>query len=347
MHHRLAVIANSNEQAVEALRTYGAGQNSTNVLIGHVQPANVQKIAFLFTGQGSQYIGMGRQLYETEPVFRQMMERCNELLRPYLEQPLLQVLYPEGNGSHSEALNQTAYTQPALFALEYSLAELWKSWGVQPSTVMGHSVGEYVAACVAGVFSLEDGLKLIAERGRLMQTLPAGGKMAAVFADLVKVSETIKPYPDQVSIAALNGEHAVISGAGTAIDAILETFTSQSIKFSRLNVSHAFHSPLMELILDEFSRVAESIQYSAPQIQLISNVTGQPIDEEVTNAKYWRDHIRATVQFAKSMETLQEQGYQVFVEIGPKPTLIAMGQRAIATIPGKSIVVIVTPRKAG
>ncbi len=337
LQHRLAVISDSNEQAIEALRAYGAGQNTSNILVGQVQFASTQKIAFLFTGQGSQYMGMGRPLYEAEPVFRQTMDRCDELLRPYLEKPLLQVLYSDESESYSDLLNQTTYTQPALFALEYSLAELWRSWGIQPSAVMGHSVGEYVAACIAGVFSLEDGLKLIAERGRLMQALPAGGKMAAVFADLAKVSEAVKPYADQVSIAALNGEHVVISGAGTAIDAVVQALTFQSIKCTSLNVSHAFHSPLMEPMLDDFAQVAARISYSASQIQLISNLTGQPIDDEIADAGYWRNHIRATVQFAKSMETLQAQGYQVFVEIGPKPTLLAMGRRALPEFQAKSL----------
>jgi acyl transferase domain-containing protein/acyl carrier protein len=337
LQHRLAVIAGSNEQAVDALRSYGAGQNPASILSGQAQFANPQKIAFLFTGQGSQYVGMGRQLYETEPIFRQTMDRCNEILKPYLERSLLQVLYPEGQESPSGVLDQTAYTQPALFALEYSLAQLWKSWGIEPSAVMGHSVGEYVAACLAGVFSLQDGLKLIAERGRLMQALPHGGKMAAVFADQEKVSEILKPYSDQVSIAAMNGEHLVISGAGSAIDAILDRLTSQSIKYSRLNVSHAFHSQLMEPMLDEFFRIAASVQYSLPQVQLISNVTGQPAGEEIAGAKYWRNHIRAAVQFARSMETLQAQGYQVFVEVGPKPVLTAMGQRVLPEIQTKGL----------
>ncbi len=335
--YRVSAIVNSNEQAMELLRAYGVGQNSTNLITGQVQQSTLQKVAFLFTGQGSQYVGMGRQLYQTEAVFRQTLDRCDEFLRPYLVRPLLEVLYPKEIETSSDYLNQTAYTQPALFALEYSLAALWQSWGIRPSAVMGHSVGEYVAACVAGVFSLEDGLKLIAERGRLMQALPAGGKMVAIFADSARVSEAVKPYADQVSIAALNGEHVVISGAGTAIDVVVQALTFQSIKCTSLNVSHAFHSPLMEPMLDNFAPVAASISYSAPQIQLISNVTGQPIDDEIANAGYWQNHIRATVQFAKSMETLHLQGFSVFLEIGSKPTLIGMGQRTLSQTQRKGL----------
>jgi myxalamid-type polyketide synthase MxaB len=328
LHQRLSIAARSHEQAVEQLRVFAADEASTDIIHGQIQHTSIQKIAFLFTGQGSQYVGMGRHLYETEPVFRQSMDRCDELLRPYLEKSVLEVLYPSDTSTEPELLHQTAYTQPALFVLEYSLAELWKSWGIQPSAVAGHSVGEYVAACVAGVFSLEDGLKLIAARGRLMQALPAGGKMAAVFADQSTVSEAIKPHADQVSVAALNGDHIVISGIGTAVDAAIEALQSQSIKCNWLNVSHAFHSALMDPMLDEFARVAASVRYSAPNIQLVSNVTGRPVDD-ITDAKYWCDHIRATVQFARSIETLDAQGYQMFVEIGPKPTLINMGQRTL------------------
>jgi acyl transferase domain-containing protein len=250
---------------------------------------------------------MGRQLYETQPIFRQALDKCNELLLPYLEQPLLSVLYSEQ--AESSLLDETAYTQPALFALEYALAELWRSWGVTPAIVMGHSVGEYVAACLAGVFSLEDGLKLIAERGRLMQALPAGGEMAAIFAGEAEVLAAITPYSDRVSIAAVNGpENVVISGAGAAIQTILESLAAQGIKARSLTVSHAFHSPLMEPMLADFARVAASVSYAAPQIGLVSNITGKLAGQEIANSAYWQQHVRAPVQFASAIQTLHEQG---------------------------------------
>lgn len=327
-NHRLAIVADSAQEAREKLTAWATDQKQSGVIYGQVHSSGRPQIVFLFTGQGSQYAGMGRQLYETQPAFRKTLERCDEILQPYLEQSLLSILYPkEGAAS---PIDETIYTQPALFALEYALAMLWRSWGIEPAAVMGHSVGEYVAACVAGVFSLEDGLKLIATRGRLMQALPQGGEMAAVFATETPVAAAIASYADRVSIAAVNGpENIVISGAGPAIQAILDTLAAEGIKAQRLTVSHAFHSPLMEPMLNAFTATAATITYHAPQIRVISNVTGQASGQEIATAAYWREHVRAPVRFAAGMQTLHAQGYQWFLEIGPKPTLLSLGQRSI------------------
>ncbi|MFN6465924.1 MAG: beta-ketoacyl synthase N-terminal-like domain-containing protein [Nostoc sp. DedVER02] len=328
-NHRLAVIASDKQELATKLSQFQAGEDVTGIFQAKLGSRDVPKIAFLFTGQGSQYIGMARQLYETQPVFHQALEKCNEILSEYLEQPLLEILY---NQKNSDLLDQTSYTQPALFAIEYALCQLWQSWGIQPDVVMGHSVGEYVAACVAGVFSLEDGLKLIAHRGRLMQALPKNGKMLSVLADEATVTRAIKSSGTEVAFAAFNGsESLVISGEQTQVDVVKASLDSKGIKTKELNVSHAFHSPLMEPMLAEFETIAKQVTYHSPAIPLISNVTGHKADESITQAQYWLRHIQEPVKFAHSLKTLDELGYQVFVEIGPKPILLGMGRQCLTT----------------
>ncbi len=414
-NHRLAVFAESAEQARTQLSAYVAGETPAGVQRGKIDEGHRPEVAFLFTGQGSQYLNMGKRLYETQPRFREALDKCDALLRPYLEAPLLSVLFSDGiheqsniplnppsrgdlqhspleggqrgvaddvknfdtviDSKHTplkggivsnneqqtpndqqratsnqqptissrqqptihdprsteDLLHQTLYTQPALFAIEYALAELWRSWGIVPSYVMGHSIGEYVAACVAGVFSLEDGLKLIAARGRLMQALAQNGSMAAVFANEETVRKAIMPHLDKVDVAAINGpEHVVISGERETVHEILRKLETEGVKHKPLVVSHAFHSPLMEPMLDEFERIAREIKYSAPRMPLLSNLTGQFVaDDEITNARYWRNHVREAVRFSDAMATLQEHGCKIFVEIGPSPTLLSMGQRCL------------------
>ena len=327
---RLASVAATREQLHDQLAAFAQSENAAGLTSGYALETGQPKIAFLFTGQGSQYAGMGRELYDTQPVFREALDRCDALLRPYMDRPLLSVIFAE-NESDAALLNDTRYTQPALFAVEYALAQVWLSWGVKPAAVMGHSVGEYVAACIAGVFSLEDGLKLIAARGRLMGGLPAGGGMAALLATREQVEAAIAPYADQVSIAAVNGpDNFVISGATTALDAIISQLQAQGVKARQLVVSHAFHSPLMDSILDEFEQTAGEITYHAARITLISNINGQPFAPgHAPDAAYWREHIRAAVQFRDGMETLHAQGCNLFLEVGPHPTLLGMGRECL------------------
>jgi acyl transferase domain-containing protein/acyl carrier protein len=326
--HRLALVAGSMAQAREQLAAAAAGATLTGTARGHVPESERPKVAFLFTGQGSQYTGMGRQLYETQPTFRRALENCQEILRGRLERPLLSVMYPR---SEAEGLlDQTAYAQPALFALEYALFELWRSWGIEPAWVMGHSLGEYVAACVAGVFSLEDGLRLVAERGRLMQTRPVRGAMAAVFAGEEHVRAAVERRLGDVSIAAVNGPgNVVVSGAQAAVVAVLSELGSEGIEAERLAVSHAFHSPLMDGILDELERLAGEATLALPRLALVSNLTGKWARGEMATTGYWRRHAREPVRFADGMATLHDHGCRVFLEVGPRPTLLAMGRSCV------------------
>jgi acyl transferase domain-containing protein/surfactin synthase thioesterase subunit len=329
--HRLGIVAASRENLQEQLQAY-IEENLQNSQSSQVKLKKNPKIAFLCTGQGSQYVGMGQQLYDTEPVFREALNQCNEILADFLENSLLTILFSP-SASEDSPLDRTAYTQPALFALEYALAQLWQSWGIKPALVMGHSVGEYVAACLAGVFSLEDGLKLIAHRGRLMQSLPPDGAMAVVRASLTQVQsmidqETSGQENPPISIAAINGsENIVISGDRELVFQLSQKFEYQGIQTTPLRVSHAFHSPLMEPIIEEFKAIAESITYHTPQIPLISNLTGQLITKEIATPDYWCAHILAPVRFAESVDTLASMKIAIFLEIGAKPTLLGMGRQ--------------------
>ncbi|MEZ4867753.1 MAG: SDR family NAD(P)-dependent oxidoreductase [Caldilineaceae bacterium] len=333
---RLAIVAPSLPEARTRLLDYQAGEMKG---IARGAAEEEQQVAFLFTGQGAQYAGMGRELYATQPVFRQAIDRCDAILRPLLGESILTIIYELGITNYAEEprnativnhnsgrINQTAYTQPALFALEYALAQLWQAWGIEPAVVMGHSVGELAAACVAGVFTLEDGLKLSAERGRLMQALPQNGAMVAIFAAEQRVQPFLTAFPT-VTIAAVNGpESVVISGETQAVEAMVAQLAAVGIKSKALAVSHAFHSPLMAPILRDFLQVAMQIRYAKPTLSIISNVTGQLAGAEITTPEYWVSHVFQPVRFADGMQSLYALGLALFVEIGPQPTLLGLGR---------------------
>jgi len=330
--HRLALVADSGAQARELLAAFCEGLKTGGMHQGRVDGRSRPKVAFLFTGQGSQYPVMGRQLYETHPAFRETLDRCDEILRPLLDQPLLSVLYPTaGQGS---PLDETRYAQPALFSLEYALARMWQSWGLVPDAVLGHSVGEYVAACLAGVFDLEAGLKLIATRARLMDALPRTGQMVMLFAAAKDVEQTLAGSSELVSIAAVNGpELTVISGDGKAVDRILQDFSARKVRHQRLAVSHAFHSPLVEPVLEEFQAVSRKVHYHPPRIPLVSNLTGEWLAADHTpDADYWTQHIRRPVEFAKGISTFLKAGFTDFLECGPNPSLLAMARRCAESL---------------
>jgi amino acid adenylation domain-containing protein len=305
--HRAAVVASSAADAREKLAKH----------VARSSPA--PKVVFLFTGQGSQYAAMGRQLYDSLPSFRQTIDRCDEILRPILGAPLSEILDTAGK------IDETVFTQPALFALEYALAELWQSWGVAPAAVMGHSAGEYVAACVAGAFSLEDGLRLIAERASLMQALPRNGAMVAALTGAEQVAPLLR---DGVGIAAYNGPlNTVISGEEAGVRAVAAQLEARRIETRPLSVSHAFHSALMAPMLDALGAAAGRTAAKAARIPVMSNLTGRFAD--AFDPAYWVRHTREAVQFEAGVRALCEQGFNVFVEIGPRPVLSGL-VRAIA-----------------
>ena len=320
-NHRLAVVSATPEELRERLVDRRAGEEAPGV--------QTPRVAFLFTGQGGQYVNMGRRLYEGEPLFRSVIDRCDEYLRPHLPRSLRSVLYPATG--ETTPLDETQYTHVAMFAVQYGLAALWRSWGVEPSIVMGHSVGEIVAATVAGQMSFEDGLELMCERGRLMQSLPATGLMASVLADEQRVAAALAPYRDRVAIAAVNGpESTVISGEKAAVQAVLKQLEGMGAKVKVLKVSNAFHSPLVEPVLPEFERVARQKRYVAPLCALFSSMRLETVGEnKLLDANYWRQNLRNTVRFSEAVRNLYDQGYRVFLEIGPSPILVRMGSQCV------------------
>jgi acyl transferase domain-containing protein len=322
---RAALVFAGRNQLGEQLRKIEQGSDA-EIVRGRAALQSEHKIAFLFTGQGSQYSGMGHELYHTEPVFREYFDRCaEEFTRQRAGEPDLRELVFEEDAEGR--INQTGYTQPALYALEVALAELWRSWGIEPDAVLGHSVGEYAAAFIAGVFSLEEGMRLITERGRLMQSLPPGGGMASVAATADRLGELLDEL-EEVCIGAFNGADTVISGPQTEIDSLIERFEAQDLRCKRLKTSHAFHSQLMDPILDEFREFAAGISYQVPDRPLVSNVTGEILAEgRVPDAEYWTTHLRQAVQFERGMHTLREIECDTMLEIGPLPVMLGMGQR--------------------
>ncbi len=325
--HRVSLIASSPEHMREKLFSFIKREEALGVQRAWSDGTNRPEVVFLFTGQGGQYINMGKQLFETQPTFRRALQRCDEILRAHLEKPLLSVLFPQA-GEHSP-LDDTNYTQPATFALQYALAELWRSWGVEPGLIMGHSVGEIVAATVAGMMSLEDGLMIVSERGRLMHSLPQIGLMASILADETRVHEAIAPYVDRVALAAINGpESTVISGERNAVLEILRTLEANGIKTRPLQVSNSFHSPLVEPVLDEFEAACRRAHYRAPTTPLFSSMRLEFVNENnLLDAAYWRHNLRYTVRYSEALQKLHGLGYRVFVEIGPAPILVVMGQK--------------------
>lgn len=329
---RLACVVTDTAELKQMLASWLEG-DAGQWMAGQAHPQRVPRIGFLFTGQGSQFVGMAAELYRTQPGFRRDLDACDAVLRERMGQSIVELLYEAGadNVAAEQRLARTDITQPVLFAIEYALARLWQSWGVEPVAMLGHSVGEYVAAAIAGVFSLEDGLRLIAARARLMQQAPGDGAMAAVVADEAQCRAALVGFEDKVVIGVVNGvRNHVLSGERTALATVVARLSAQGCETRPVNVSHAFHSPLMEPVLTEFRQLAATIDYRIPAIPLVSNVTGeiasaaQPFD-----AGYWVRHLRSPVQFAAGVKAMRAAGVDTFIEIGPRPTLIALAQQTL------------------
>ena len=326
--HRAALVVDSRARARRFLRAVHEERPAPGLVRGVC--GDRPKTAWLFTGQGSQFPGMARELFDVEPVFAQTVTRCADVLDGVLARPLLDVLFDTGPGSE-QTLRDTTFAQPALFAVEMGLARLWQSWGVEPDVVLGHSVGQYAAACVAGIFGLDEGARLIAERGRLFGRLPAGGRMVAVFAEADRVEECAAEFP-RLSVAAYNGVNAVLSGPAEDLDRALAALSAAGIRCEWLDTSHAFHSALLDPVLDEFESYAGGFEYSSPQLTLVCNRAGKVLTRQTRlDAPYWRRHAREPVRFSDSVHTLADLGCAVLMELGPQPILTAA---ALRTWPG-------------
>ncbi len=331
-NHRRAAVCRDNTEASAALETLDAQCVFTGALA-----TGKQSLVFLFPGQGTQYVNMAAGLYRSEPFFRQQVDLCAEKLRPHLGLDLRTVLFPTParTTEATQQLNQTALVQPALFVVEYALAQLWLAWGIQPQAMIGHSIGEYVAACLAGVFSLEDALLLVAARGRLMQQMPPGAMLATPLPE----REMAGRLGPALSIAAVNDPAScVVAGPVADIEALESQLRAEGVLGRRLHTSHAFHSALMEPILDAFTTQAAKVQRNAPDLPYLSNLTGDWITaEQATDPAYWAQHLRRTVRFSDGLATLLREPGRIFLEVGPGHTLSQLVKRQPAYEPGQLV----------
>lgn len=320
--HRRIAVCNDIEAGVIALENLEPKQVFTSF-----QESKNRPVVFMFSGQGSQYINMSLELYQTEPIFREQIDLCSEILKSHLGIDLRHVLYPSEIQleTATNQLKQTAITQPALFVIEYALAKLWMSWEVNPKAMIGHSIGEYVAACLAGVFSLEDGLSLVAARGKLMQQMPAGSMLAVPLPE----QEIQSLLGNKLDLAVINGTSmSVVSGTTNTVDELEQKLIKKGVECRRLHTSHAFHSRMMEPILAPFTEQVKKVKLKSPKIPYISNLTGNWITpEEATNPSYYAQHLRQTVRFADGLQKLLKDPNQILLEVGPGRTLNTLAKQ--------------------
>ena len=327
--HRLALVGVSGEEVGRRLAAVGAGERSAGVWQGALETSELPEVALLFSGEGSQYVGMGRQLYATEPAFRQAIDACNLLLGPSLPQPLLAALYP--TPGQASRLHESAFAEPAVFAVSYALAQLWRSWGVEPAWVVGHGVGEYAAACVAGVLNLEDALHLVVQRGRLLSRLPSDDGAAVVTAGETAVAALLGPDRRLVDIAAVNGPtQTVLAGRRDALSGVLDLLRARGVPAQLLEPPHAFHSPQIEPILAELEAIAAQAAHAAPRLGWVSTVTGAPMAASEADARYWARQARQPVRYEAAVRAVRGRGCRLFVEAGPGSKLAGLGERLFA-----------------
>ena len=314
--YRRMLVCQTLDDAVQALSTL----DSQRVFTHYQEPSNCP-VVFMFSGQGSQYVNMALELYQHEPIFTEHVDNCCEQLKPHLGLDLRHVLYPNATQEQeaTQQLQQTHITQPALFVIEYALAKLWMAWGVHPEVMIGHSIGEYVAACLAGVFSLEDALWLVAARGRLMQQLPSGAMLSIQLPE----QEVQTLLGEDLALAASNSPaSSVVSGSAEEIAQLQQTLQEKSIPYRKLHTSHAFHSPMMEPMIEPFTKLLRQVTFNPPQIPFVSNLTGTWITPaEATNPNYWARHLRQPVRFSAGLTELLKRPERVLLEVGPGRTL--------------------------
>jgi non-ribosomal peptide synthase protein (TIGR01720 family) len=322
--HRRVVVCRDHEEAIRTLQGTDAKQSWTSIA-----DVNEQSAVFMFPGQGGQHVNMARELYDTEPFFRETIDHCCEQLKNHLDFDLRSIIYPDDARTEEAAadrLKQTFFTQPALFVIEYALAKLLGKWGVHPQAMIGHSIGEYVAACLAGVFTLDEALQLIATRARLMQELP-GGLMLSVPLPEKGLLPLLRG--NDLSLASVNGPAlCVVSGPSEQINDLSRQLAERGVECKTLHTSHAFHSAMMDPILDSFREEIKKIDFNSPQVPYISNVTGDWITEaEATDPAYWLTHLRQTVRFNDGLNALFKHQHQLFIEVGPGKALSTLAQR--------------------